>query len=69
LVGQAALDDVGAVVGAGLDGGDAAAVGAVDQLHQGLRALRTQVHLGRLRRTASVTHRQEKKGRVQMAGV
>lgn len=47
LVGQAALHDVGAVVGAGFDGGQAATVGAVDHLHQGLRALWAERNLGR----------------------
>lgn len=45
LVGQAALHDVGAVVGTGFDGGQASAVGAVNQLHQGLHTLWTQRHL------------------------
>lgn len=39
LVGQAALHNVGAVVGAGLDRGQATTVRAVNQLHQGLRAV------------------------------
>lgn len=41
LVGQAALHDVGTVVGAGFDGGHAATVWAVNQLHQGLHTLWT----------------------------
>lgn len=53
LVGQAALHHVGAVVGAGFDGGHAATVGAEDQLHQGPHALRTQRHLGRVDRIAN----------------
>lgn len=55
LIGQAALHDVGAVVGAGFDGGQAATVGAVNQLHQGLRALGAQRHLGMFDRTVSTT--------------
>lgn len=53
LVGQAALHDVAAVVGAGLDRGQAAAVGAVDQLHHGLGALGAEINLAR---TAVVSH-------------
>ena len=56
LVGQAALHDVGAVVGAGFDGGEAATVGAVNQLHQGLRALWTQRDLERFNRTVRTTN-------------
>lgn len=56
LVGQAALHDVGTVVGAGFDGGHAAAVGAVNQLHQGLRTLWTKRNLGRFDRTVSATN-------------
>lgn len=51
LVGQAALHDIGAVVGAGLDGGQATTVGAVNQLHQGLHTLRAQRYLRRFDRT------------------
>lgn len=47
LVGQAALHDVAAVVGAGFDRGQAAAVGAVDQLHHGLHALGAENNLAR----------------------
>lgn len=57
LVGQAALHDVGTVAGAGFDGGQAATVGAVDQLHQGLRALWAERNLGR--RTAGVRETQK----------
>lgn len=56
LVGQAALHDVGTVVGAGFDGGHAATVGAVHQLHQGLRTLWTQMNLRRCDRTVSFTN-------------
>lgn len=45
LVGQAALHDIGAVVGAGFDGGQAATVRAVNQLHQGPQTLWTQRNL------------------------
>lgn len=47
LVGQAALHDVAAVVGAGFDRGHAAAVGAVDHLHHGLHALGAEKNLAR----------------------
>lgn len=50
LVGQAALHDVGTVVGAGFDGRQAATVGAVNQLHQGLHTLCTKRNLGRFDR-------------------
>lgn len=45
LVGQAALHDVGAVVGAGSGRGHAAAVGTVGHLHDGPHAVRAQPHL------------------------
>lgn len=45
LVGEAALHDVGAVAGARFDGRQAAAVRAVDQLHQGFRTLWAQRNL------------------------
>lgn len=45
LVGQAALHDIGAVVGAGFDRGQAATVRAVNQLHQGLHTFWTQRNL------------------------
>lgn len=50
LVGQAALHDVGAVVGTGSGGGHAAAVGTVGHLHDGPHAVLAQPHLqeGRL---------------------
>lgn len=51
LVGQAALHDVGAVVGAGFDGGQAATVGAEDQLHQGLHTLWTERNLRTVKQT------------------
>lgn len=59
LVGQAALHDVGAVVGAGFDGGQAAAVGAVNQLHQGLRALWAERNLGRKTASKNRTSKQD----------
>lgn len=55
LVGQAALHDVGAVVGARFDGGQAMAVGAEDQLHQGLLTLWTERKLGTVRQTGQFT--------------
>lgn len=55
MVGQAALHDVRAVAGAGFDGGQAATVGAVNQLHQGLPALWTQRHLRRFDKTVSIS--------------
>lgn len=56
LVGQAALHDIGTVVGAGFDGGYAATVGAVNHLHQGLHTLWTQMNLGRSDGTVSMTN-------------
>lgn len=56
MVGQAALHDVGAVGGAGFDGGQAATVRAVNQLRQGLHTLWTQRNLGMFDRTVSITN-------------
>lgn len=55
MVGQAALHDVGAVVGARFDGGQAVTVGTVNQLHQGFYTLWTQRNLRRFNRTVSIT--------------
>ncbi len=56
MVGQAALHDVGAVVGAGFDGGQAATVRAVNQLRQGLHTLWTQRNLRRSGKTVSIAN-------------
>lgn len=45
LVGQAAFEHIAAVIRAGPGAGDPQAVRAVDQLHDGPRALRAQGHL------------------------
>lgn len=49
LVGQAALHDVGAVVGAGSGRGHAAAVGTVGHLHDGPHAVLAQPRLQEIR--------------------
>lgn len=46
MVGQTALHDVGAEVGAGSGGGHSAAVGAVGHPHDGPHALPAQLRLG-----------------------